>query len=249
MTPSKPALQLARRLAALPEPVMRERVLIEFVKRRQGELSQVVRILDEIYRLGREGGPPFNIALLTVAATLSGKIDYELMAALYEEAKRAELDTVTQLLLSGMPSQVSFTRRDEQQELTLGHRKWMARLSDRNALERLLANPEPEVIHNLLDNPRITEQDVVLLAARRPAFAEVQLEIFNSRRWIPRYAVKRALVLNPYTPTDISLRLVGFIKLQDLRLIGSSPSLPEALRGAAKQLEEKTDVPKDDGAC
>jgi len=222
---------------------------MEYLERSRDDLGEVVRVLDEIYRLGREGGPPFNIALLTVAATLSGQVDYKLMAALYDAAKQAGLETVTRLLLSGMPGQVSFTRRDEQQELTLGHRKWMARLSDRGALERLLSSPEPEVVHNLLDNPRITEQDVVLLAARRPAFAEVQAEIFSSRRWIRRYNVKRALVLNPYTPTDISLRLVGFINHQDLRLIGSSPSLPEALRSAATTLAaDKSGVPKGDDA-
>jgi hypothetical protein len=99
--------------------------------------------------------------------------------------------------------------------------------------------PEPEVIRNLLENPKVTERDVVALAAKRPARPAVQREIFTSRRWIARYAVKRALILNPYTPTDVSLRMLSFLKRQDLRLIETSPSMPESLRVAAGQLLEK----------
>jgi hypothetical protein len=235
MTPSRPAQKLARRLTALPEPVMRERVFLEFLQ--VTDLGQVVRILDEIYLLGREGGPPFNIALLTVASTLNrGLLDYEMTSALYEKAKETELESVAQLLLTGVPGKVHVIRREEQQVHTLGHRKWMARSTDRNMLDRLLTNPEPEVVHNLLENPRLTEADIVLLAARRPAFEEVQQEIFASRRWIRRYNVKRALVLNPYSPTDLSLRLLGFLNRSDLRLIGSTPTLPDARRKAADQL-------------
>lgn len=244
MRPSASALQLARRLAALPEPVMRERVLLEYLQDTPSE--QVAPVLDEVYQLGREGGPPFNIALLTVASTLSrGLVGYELMARLYEESKRQQLDSVAHLLLSSQPGQVAFTRREEQRELTLGHRKWMARSTDRDVLNRLLANPEPEVVHNLLENPRITEQDVVLLAARRPAFAEIQQEVLESRRWIRRYNVKRALVLNPYTPTEISFRLIGFLNRRDLRLVCSSPNLSQALRDAAQRQLEQRERPAD----
>ncbi|MBW2530493.1 MAG: hypothetical protein JRI55_03385 [Deltaproteobacteria bacterium] len=238
MPASRPALRLARRLTALPEPVMRERVFLEYL--RGTEPSEAAAVMQEVCLLGREGGPPFNIALLTVASTLSrGEVSYELQARLYEAAKEAGLDDVMELLLSSQPSEVVFTRREEQLELTLGHRKWMARSTDRNVLDRLLAAPEPEVVQYLLENPRITEQDVVLLAARRPAYPEIQYEIFTSRRWIRRYNVKRALVLNPYTPTDLSLRLLRFLNRSDLRLLKTSPNLPQALRNTARRALEQ----------
>lgn len=238
MPPSQPALQLSRRLAALPEPVMRERVLLEYLEGTEPGL--VVQVLDEVYRLGREGGPPFNIALLTVASALSrGLVGYEMIARLYRHAKDADLEPVTELLLSGQSSPLEVPRREDQLELTLGHRKWMARSTDRDVLDRLLAYPEPEVIHNLLENPRITEQDVVLLAARRPAFPEVQYEVFSSRRWVRRYNVKRALVLNPYTPTDLTFRLIGFLNRRDLQLVATSPNLPAPLCNAARRLLER----------
>jgi hypothetical protein len=243
--PSKPALELARRLAALPEPAMREHVLLEYL--RGTAHDQAAPVLHEIYLFGREGGPPFNIALLCIASTLSKEIlGYAATTGLYEAAKAQRLEALTELFLSNQPGPMPFARREEQLELTLGHRKWMARTTDRDVLQRLLANPEPEVVHNLLFNPRITEQDVVLLAARRPAYGEVQFEIFGSHRWIRRYNVKRALVLNPYTPSDIALRLVSFLNRSDLRLVVSSPTLGAALRQAAGRLLEQPDEQPDE---
>lgn len=234
MTVGEDALRLARRLAALPEPAMREHRLREFLRREQ--VGHVVQVLDQIYHRGRHGGPPFNVALLAVAAVLGSGLDYERHGRLYGEARERGLEGLSELFYSPSGEERAFPRDDEQRDETLGHRKWWARLPDRNVLERLLRNPEPEVVPNLLANPRVTEQDVVLLAARRPAFAEVQQRIFASRRWIARYPVKRALVLNPYTPTDISLRLLGLLNDADLRLVQTSTTLPEVVREAAGRL-------------
>ena len=74
---------------------------------------------------------------------------------------------------------------------------------------------------------------------RRPTDPEVQREIFRSQRWIARYRVKRALVLNPYTPSDIAARLLAFLARPDLRLVAESPTLPPQLREAAEHLAGK----------
>jgi hypothetical protein len=241
MTAAAAALHLARRLTALPEPEMRQRVLIEYLE--GNDLAEAVQVIHEIYSKGRQGGPPYDIALLTIAATLSGGVlGYELESQIYLAAKAAELTTVSRLMLSDQENARDEARVDEDLELTLGHRKWMARSTDRNVLQRLMRFPEAEVIRNLLENPRITEKDVVFLAARRPAKVEVQQTIFNSRKWLARYAVKRALILNPYTPTDLGLRLVSFLKQQDLRMLHSSPAVPTPLREAAAQLLERDSV-------
>lgn len=239
MTPSAGALHLARKLSALPEPAMRERVLLEYLEKH--DLHEMVHVLNDFYAMGRRGGPPFDVALLTLGSILSrGGLDYETMARLYGCSKDAGYHALAQLFLTGQTGDREFKRPEDQLDQTLGHRKWKARSTDRNVLERLLRNPEPEVISNLLANPRITEQDVVLLAARRPADPLVQQQIFASRRWIKRYGVKRALILNPYTPSDLSLRLMSFLTRPDLRLVVTSTSLPVCLREAASQVLEGT---------
>ncbi len=243
MTPSAGALELARRLAALPEPAMREHVLATHLA--TCDPDDAIRVLADVHTFGRRAGPPFNIALLTLVGVLSGELlDYELRARLYSAAKEAALEDLQALFLSSRPEELAAGRDEQTRELTLGHRKTMARSTRRETLDRLLRDPEPEVVPILLRNPRLTERDVVLLAARRPALAEVQREIFGTPRWIARYAVKRGLVLNPYTPTEISLRLLGFLSGPDLMLVCSSPTLPEPVRAAAGRLAARA-APKE----
>src|SRR5688572_8898608 len=51
--------------------------------------------------------------------------------------------------------------------LTLGERKSIARRPRRDLIERALGDPHPEVIRLLLQNPRLTEADVIRICARR----------------------------------------------------------------------------------
>jgi hypothetical protein len=122
--------------------------------------------------------------------------------------------------------------------LTLGERKFLARGHDRTRLDRLLLDPEPSVVCNLLRNPHLTEQDVLRLASRRPTRTEIQKEIHQSR-WGSRYRIRLALVCNPYTPTDLSLKLVGFLLRKDLRQVGQDGNLHELVRQEARRLLKK----------
>jgi hypothetical protein len=236
--PSPQALELARRLAALPELAMRSSALVRFLETTDD--AEAAAVLSELVVFGRRGGPPFNLALLALCAVLSGEqLGYERQAQLYAAAKEADREPLLGLFYSSRTDDGGAAgpeRPSEQRELTLGHRKWLARSSRRELLDRLLRDPEPEVVPILLENPRIVERDVVALVARRPTSAEVQRAVFGARRWVARYAVKRALVLNPYTPTELGIRLLGFLTAQDLRQVRSSPALPEAVREHAERL-------------
>lgn len=236
MSEEREASRLAKQLAALPAPEMRHHALLRYLAETPPEAAVVV--LSRIQLLGRQGGPPFDVALLAMAGLLSHELlPYERIAELYRAAKEAGQDALGQLFFSGSSEAAPEPRqRDDQRELTLGHRKTLARLQDRQVLDRLLHDPEVPVVRNLLLNPRLVERDVVKLAARRPTDPEVQREIFASSRWIRCYAVKRALVLNPYSPTELSIRLLGFLTLTDLKSLGQTPTLPLAVRAAAKEL-------------
>lgn len=120
--------------------------------------------------------------------------------------------------------------------LTLGERKTLARRRDRNLLVRVLQDPSPDVIAILLENPSLTELDVVRLAARRPIDPETLRIIFRSTRWAVRYPVRRALVQNPYCPLDLALRMVLLLNASDARLLASSPALRAPLREACARI-------------
>ena len=118
--------------------------------------------------------------------------------------------------------------------VTLGERKSLARRNDREWIARVIRDPHPEVMRILLLNPRLTETDVVRLCARRPVASEVLREVFQCPRWITRYPVKLALVLNPYTPLDVALQLVPLLHEQDVKRVLEAADLPAELHAACR---------------
>jgi hypothetical protein len=121
-------------------------------------------------------------------------------------------------------------------DIPLGRRKAMARTGRIEVLERLLADNDLSVIRNLLANPRLTEQQVVALAAHRSALPEVLTELAAHRRWAARYPVRKALVFNPATPVSISLPLLKYLLIQDLRELLFHGAASDFLRRAAWDL-------------
>lgn len=123
--------------------------------------------------------------------------------------------------------------------VTLGERKSLARSRDRALIARVLRDPHPHVIRILLGNPAMTEADIVRLCASRPVLADVLREVFRSPKWIVRYQVKIALLLNPHTPLDIALQLAPHMTAQDLRRVGAATDLSAELQEACRRLTGK----------
>jgi hypothetical protein len=123
--------------------------------------------------------------------------------------------------------------------ITLGERKALARGRDRFMLDRLLRDPHPAVIRNILSNPRVTEDDVIRLASRRPTFPDVQVEIARSPRFGHRPRVRLAIVQNPFSPTSLSVPLVPLLVKQDLASVVAGTELPAVVRAAAIELLQR----------
>lgn len=102
-------------------------------------------------------------------------------------------------------------------DMTLGERKWHARKADPNLIEKLLVDPDPAVIHNLLNHPRLVEREVVRICAKRPNHPRVLWEVFLSARWFSRYNVKKAIVSNPAAPPRLVMLIIPTLSLQDLK--------------------------------
>ena len=114
--------------------------------------------------------------------------------------------------------------------LTLGERKSLARRPDRKMMDRLLRDPHPDVIRMVLANPKVVEEDVLAVAARRPCRPDVLAEIARQPRWAHRPRIRMALVLNPDTPLEIAAPVAGLLLRHELRLVASSPTVAQAVR-------------------
>jgi hypothetical protein len=132
-------------------------------------------------------------------------------------------------------------------QLTLGERKSLARRPDRETMQRLLRDPHPDVIRQLLSSPKVTEEDVLSLASRRPCRPDVLAQIARTPRWTHRPRIRMALVLNPDTPPEATSPLVGLLVRQELRLVATSTTVAPALRALClEHLERRPPAPFDD---
>ncbi|HZF53651.1 MAG TPA: hypothetical protein VE093_33620 [Polyangiaceae bacterium] len=121
--------------------------------------------------------------------------------------------------------------------LTLGERKALARtLRTKGALEKLLADPHPAVVRNLLGNPRITEDDIIRLVARRPASADILAEIVRHPAWSQRPRVRMAILQNPGAPAEIAVPLVRLLVRPELREIAAAADIAPVVRSAAVEI-------------
>jgi hypothetical protein len=134
--------------------------------------------------------------------------------------------------------------------LTLGERKSIARRPPPHLLPKVLADPHPDVIRNLLAASRLTEDDVVRLATKRPNKPEVLLEVARHPRWCQRPRVRLALVLNPMTPNEIAIAMIALLRRNELKSVVDATALHPAVRAAARErLARRPPMPPTEGGA
>ena len=120
--------------------------------------------------------------------------------------------------------------------LTLGRRKTVARGRRSPLLERLLADPDPRVVREVLRNPRLREWEVVAIASRRPCPGAVFQLLAASETWVQRPAVRSAMVFNPHAPTRLAVALAVLLNAPELEAVAEREQLHPALRDGAVEI-------------
>ena len=238
---------LVARLKAIREPALRRRAFAESLA--SGDPEAWAETLAALLRRAVATDDPDAAAAVDCLAHAVGDpaLSYAHKKELYEAARARGHDAVARLFLDASPNgpsdeQLARALEPERQvkprgrALTLGERKSLARTHDREQLLLLLRDPHPAVVGVLLDNPHLTEPDVVRVAAARPAVPEALSKIAHHARWSVRHAVKRALVLNPATPLADAIRLATTLRVAELNELAADPALPQALRDHAAQV-------------
>lgn len=129
----------------------------------------------------------------------------------------------------------------------VGYRLTQARQQPPLKIERLLFDPDVRVVRAALDNPRLTEAEVVKLAASRRVPPEALRTIAEDPRWVGRYVVKLALASNPTTPDQVVAALLPYLLEQDLRTLARAASRRET-REQADHLLARRDSPGGEAA-
>ena len=238
------AEKIAQELIPIKELGIRTRALAE--KLNQLDAETIAEVLYYICQRSSKGESRFRELLFSCSdtATLAEIMGDIKLASVNLLADERGFHPVVRLLSKPSPLkglQAPLPGRDGYwmtDYFTVGERVSLAKGQDRHALERLMSDPHPLVIRQLLKNPRLTEHEVVRIAARRPSNPKMLEEVYKSSRWIRRYEVKVALVRNPYTPPRIGVALVNFLLRGDLLEVKTDSQLHPALREAANELLE-----------
>lgn len=122
------------------------------------------------------------------------------------------------------------------QKLSVSARVQLALKGGREIRGILTRDTNKEVLLSVLENGKITESEIEMMARNRSAMEEVLRRISKNREWMKKYAIVFALVTNPKTPVGIAVTFVTSLKTRDLSMLEKNRNVSEAVRIAAKKL-------------
>jgi hypothetical protein len=114
----------------------------------------------------------------------------------------------------------------------------LAMKGDRESRNILIRDPNRIVAQAVVQNPRITEQEIEKIAAMRSVSEDVLRKIANDRQWSRSYAVAHNLARNPRTPIANVLNILSRLQLKDLAALAKNKNVSEAARRQAYRLSQ-----------
>jgi hypothetical protein len=252
MEPRDRAESLVRATLSLGDGALRATYVASLAQSWPTEV--LARVLDVVCERAEQAEAGPREALVAIVDGLNADGMEDIVQRLREEAVGASLLALERLVRNPVPpsraphafganARARVPDDGKGRPLTLGERKALARRPDRETMQRLMADPHPDVIARLLRNNRITEDDVVRLAAKRPGRADVLAVIARSTRWVHRPRVRISLVMNPATPPEFAARMAGLLMRPELQLVAGSPAVPASVRAlCVEHLERRPPV-------
>lgn len=122
------------------------------------------------------------------------------------------------------------------QKLTVSEKIHLALRGGKEIRSILLRDPNKEVCMTVMENPKITETEIEVIAKSRSVSDEALRKIAKKREWMKNYNIIYGLVTNPKTPPGIALPLVSELKTRDLSILEKNKNVTEGIRATAKKL-------------
>jgi len=115
-------------------------------------------------------------------------------------------------------------------QLPLGQKITLARRGPARVAGALLAEGHAQVVSIVLDNPYLTEAQILRVLSREKLPAPVIPAIIGHRKWSITYNVRLALVRHPSAPLATILSYLPELTVSDLRELAAPGIVPENLR-------------------
>src|SRR2546430_10109343 len=144
------------------------------------------------------------------------------------------MDLVQVAILPGVSAELKRNAEDQLlsrlPQLPLGQKITLARRGPARVAGALLAEGHPQVISIVLDNPYMTEAQILRALSREKLPASVIPAIVHHRKWSIAYTVRLALVRHASTPLASVLSCLPELTVSDLRELAAPGIVPESLR-------------------
>ncbi len=158
----------------------------------------------------------------------------------------ATLPWTSLLNLAQTPSVPPVVRRHAEKKLlgalprmTLGEKVALARRAHRPLFGTLISAADIQVLIALLNNPRLVENDILIILNTAEAEPEFFATLAKHQKWGHYYGVRRGLAECPRTPLPIALSALVQLRRIDLEHVCSKAGLSDEVRAAAQGLIEK----------
>jgi hypothetical protein len=156
-----------------------------------------------------------------VALSIEGNADELLDCLLKKQPEKAELPDRNQ------------SDWDHVRGLSRTEKILLASKADRSERAFLLQDNDPRVLLSLLQNPRLTLDEVARIA--KSSFQTYQIAdlIMKTGQWMANLDVRLALIRNPKTPPTFALRILPTLPESEVRVIARGETASMALKQAA----------------
>jgi hypothetical protein len=136
--------------------------------------------------------------------------------------------------LPGIPTELKRNAEDQLvsrlPQLPLGQKITLARRGPTRLAGALLAEGHAQIVGIVLDNPYLTEAQVLRVLSREKLPPVVVPAIGQHRKWSITYNVRLALVRHPLSPLATVLAYLPELTVSDLRELASPGIVSESLR-------------------
>jgi hypothetical protein len=120
--------------------------------------------------------------------------------------------------------------------LNIPQRVKLAMKGNREVRAILLRDTNRLIPRMVLQNPRLTEDEILLIAKDRNSDVEILRAIGDNRDWLAHYGIRAALVENAKTPVAIALRLLKTLQEREVRILAKSKNVSSAVASQARRM-------------
>lgn len=110
-------------------------------------------------------------------------------------------------------------------EMNLPMKLKLAMLGNKEARYFLSREPVAVLTKTLLRNPRITDQEIQVIAQNPLIDHDVFRIISREKKWMKIYSIKLAMANNPKTPHHISLNLLSHLRKEDVKALSQNKNV------------------------